>query len=43
MGGEPLLLPYDRSEPIVVYAPADLELRWRLWRADRRSQSARQL
>jgi ecotin len=43
MGGEPLLLPYDRSEPIVVYIPADLELRWRLWRADRRSQSARQL
>ncbi len=43
MGDEPFLVPFQGSQPIVLYAPAELELRWRLWRADRRTTPARQL
>jgi ecotin len=43
MGDEPFLVPFQVSQPIVLYAPAELELRWRLWRADRRTTPARQL
>jgi ecotin len=43
MGDQPFLVPYEVSRPIVLYAPAELELRWRLWRADRRTTPARQL
>lgn len=40
MATEPLLLPYDVSRPVVLDAPAPLEVRWRLWKAERQEQSA---
>ena len=42
MGGKPFVVPYDASRPIVLYAPKDLELRWRLWKAERRQWPARE-
>jgi len=35
LGAKPVVLPYNASQPIVVYAPRDLEVRWRLWKAER--------
>jgi ecotin len=40
MAGKPYVVPYNASAPIVVYAPAPLELRWRLWKAERQSRNA---
>ena len=40
MAGKPYVVPYNASRPIVVYAPAPLELRWRLWKAERDSRDA---
>jgi len=40
MGGEPFLVRYNPRLPIVVYAPQDLEVRWRLWRAEARQRPA---
>jgi hypothetical protein len=34
LGGEAQLLRYNSRVPLVVYLPADVELRHRLWRAD---------
>lgn len=34
LGGEPRLLRYNSRLPIVVYVPADVQVRYRLWRAD---------
>lgn len=34
LGGEAKLLHYNSRLPLVVYAPADVEIRYRLWRAD---------
>jgi ecotin len=34
LGGDPFLVPFNPRLPIVVYAPQDLEVRWRLWRAE---------
>lgn len=42
-GGEPFLVPYNASLPVVAYTPKGFELRWRLWRADRRQIPARRL
>jgi len=42
MGGKPFVVPYEVSRPIVLYAPKDLELRWRLWKAERRQWPARE-
>ena len=42
-GGEPFLVPYNASLPLVVYVPKGFELRWRLWKADRRQIPARRL
>jgi ecotin len=42
MAGKPFVLPYDSTRPIVLYAPKDLELRWRLWRAERRQWPAQE-
>lgn len=42
MGGKPFVVPYDASRPLVLYAPKDLELRWRLWKAERRQWPARE-
>lgn len=35
LGGEPALLRYNSKLPIVVYVPADVTVRYRVWRADR--------
>lgn len=32
-GGEPLLVRYNSKLPVVVYAPKDIEVRYRLWSA----------
>lgn len=41
LGAPPTLVPVQPRLPIVVYAPQDLEVRWRLWRADPRQSPAR--
>ncbi|MFM7313596.1 MAG: ecotin family protein [Cyanobium sp.] len=40
MGSKPFVVPYNVSLPIVLYAPKDLQVRWRLWKAERRQQAA---
>ena len=40
MAGKPYVVPYNASFPIVVDAPAPLEVRWRLWKAEKASQPA---
>lgn len=42
-GGKPFVVPYNVSLPIVVYAPRDLELRWRLWKAEKQQRPAQAL
>lgn len=34
LGGEPYLVRYNSRLPVVVYAPEDSEVRYRVWRAD---------
>ncbi|MBM4202257.1 MAG: proteinase inhibitor I4 serpin [Gammaproteobacteria bacterium] len=34
LGGEPYLIRYNSRLPVVVYAPTDVEVRYRIWRAD---------
>lgn len=34
LGGEPYLIRYNSRLPIVVYAPAGVEVRYRIWSAD---------
>jgi len=34
IGGEPKLYRYNSRLPLVVYVPADVEVRYRVWRAD---------
>jgi ecotin len=43
LGGEPTVVRYNASLPIVVYAPRDLQVRWRLWKAETAQQQAQQL
>lgn len=43
LAGPPTLVPYNASLPIVVYAPRALEVRWRLWKPERRQQTATRL
>lgn len=43
MSRSPFLIPYNPRLPIVLYAPANMELRWRLWRADTSQQPASSL
>ena len=43
MGGKPFVVPYNASLPIVIYAPSDLEVRWRLWKAEKLQRPAQQL
>jgi len=38
LGADPVLLPYRVSVPIVVDAPRSLQVRWRLWKAERQIQ-----
>ena len=34
LGGEPYLIRYNSKLPIVVYAPKDVDVRYRIWSAD---------
>jgi len=43
IGGKPFVVPYNASLPIVLYAPRDLQVRWRLWKAETRQQPAQRL
>lgn len=43
LGKQPYLVPYNASWPIVVDLPANLDLRWRLWKAETLQQPAVQL
>lgn len=43
MAGKPYVVPYVVSRPIVVYAPAALQVRWRLWKAEREAREAQAL
>jgi ecotin len=38
LGGEPQLLRYNSRLPLVVYVPKDVEVRFRVWRADPESK-----
>ncbi|MBM5815332.1 MAG: ecotin [Cyanobacteria bacterium K_Offshore_surface_m2_239] len=40
LGGNPTLVPVNPKLPIVVVAPKELEVRWRLWRPEPGQQSA---
>jgi ecotin len=40
LGGEPRLMRYNSRLPIVVYVPAGVEVRYRIWRADREFAAA---
>lgn len=40
LGGEPRLMRYNSRLPIVVYVPAGVEVRFRVWRADREFAAA---
>ena len=43
MAGKPYVVPYEVSRPIVVDAPAALQVRWRLWKAEREAREAQAL
>ncbi|MEO1002183.1 MAG: ecotin family protein [Cyanobacteria bacterium J06638_7] len=43
LSGEPTLVRYNPSLPIVIYAPRDLQVRWRLWKGETESRQAQQL
>jgi ecotin len=34
LGGEPFLIRYNSRRPVVVYAPAGVEIRYRVWKAE---------
>ncbi|MCP9927754.1 ecotin family protein [Cyanobium sp. CH-040] len=40
LAGEPTLVRYNASLPIVIYAPKHLQVRWRLWKAETGQQEA---
>jgi ecotin len=40
MACPPFVVPYSASRPIVVYALGDLEVRWRLWKAEKQQRPA---
>ena len=40
VGGEPLLVRYNSKLPLVIYAPADVEVRYRIWSAADHSSAA---
>jgi ecotin len=43
LGSKPFVVPYNASLPIVLYTPKDLEVRWRLWKAEAVQRPAQQL
>ena len=40
LGKQPYLVPYNASWPIVVDLPENVQLRWRVWKAETRQQNA---
>jgi hypothetical protein len=42
LGGEPKLLRYNSRLPLVVCVPEGVEVRWRAWRADTKTKTAKQ-
>ena len=40
LGGEPYLIRYNSRLPVVVYVPEDVEVRYRIWRAEPESKEA---
>ena len=40
LGGEPELIRYNSRLPLVVYVPAGVEVRYRIWRAEKKIQTA---
>ena len=40
LGGEPYLIRYNSRLPVVVYVPEGVDVRYRIWRADRVSKEA---
>lgn len=42
LAGEPRLIRYNSRLPVVVYVPAGVEVRYRVWRADPNAAAARQ-
>jgi ecotin len=40
LAGEPFLLPYNVSVPVVVYVPEGVQVRWRLWKAESEDHEA---
>ena len=40
--GEPLLVRYNSKLPVVVYAPGDVEVRYRIWAASESQAASRQ-
>lgn len=42
LGGEPRLLRYNSRLPLVVYVPEGVEVRWRVWRADAKTRTAKE-
>jgi ecotin len=42
VGGEPLLVRYNSKLPLVIYAPAGVEVRYRIWSAEKDSSPAPQ-
>ena len=42
VGGEPLLVRYNSKLPVVVYAPGDVEVRYRIWAASESQAASRQ-
>lgn len=40
LGGNPFVLPFNASVPIVIYAPDGFQVRYRLWKAETNSQPA---
>lgn len=42
VGGEPMLVRYNSKLPLVIYAPQDIEVRYRIWSAGSETLPARQ-
>ncbi|MCP9809037.1 ecotin family protein [Cyanobium sp. HWJ4-Hawea] len=38
--GKPFVMPYKVSRPIVIYAPKNLQVRWKLWKAETQHRAA---
>lgn len=41
--GKPFVMPYSVARPIVIYAPSNLQVRWKLWKAESQQRPANAL